>query len=382
MHLEKAYRDKTVLLTGHTGLKGSWLCEWLTMLGANVVGYALPDRPTTPSHFEELGLGKRLGKEGDKRADIRSLESVRHVIADVRPDYVFHLAAQPIVRVSFDEPHTTVETNLMGSLNVLEAIRQVSRGCIVIMITTDKVYENAEWMYAYREDDVLGGLDPYSASKACAELVISSYRRSFFDRRLLDPEQRPIALASVRGGNVVGGGDWAVDRIVPDCVRSLSTRKAIPVRNRHATRPWQHVLELLGGYMYLGALIDEALDHSGERDLERLRALCSCFNFGPHITSNRSVEQLVLAILDHWPGEWIDLTNPDEKHEAGMLNLTIDKAYHVLGWQPLWGFDETIRQTIDWYFKFYEAAKRTPELVADLTRNQIRAYDEGLRLRL
>jgi CDP-glucose 4,6-dehydratase len=382
MHFEKAYRDKTVLLTGHTGFKGSWLCEWLSMLGAEVVGFSLPDPPTEPSHFAELGLAERLGKQRDRRADVRSLQDVQRAVDEVRPDYVFHLAAQPIVRLAFDEPHRTVETNLVGSLNVLEAVRRAGRGCIVIMITTDKVYENAEWVYAYREEDALGGLDPYSASKACAELVISSWRRSFFERGLRDPGQDPIALASVRGGNVVGGGDWALDRIVPDSVRSLSAGAPIPVRNRHATRPWQHVLELLGGYMHLGALIDEALNRSAGRDVDRLEQLCSCFNFGPHITSNRPVEELVRAILENWPGEWNDLTKPDQKHEAGMLNLTIDKAYHLLGWQPAWDFEETIRQTIGWYSEFYASPDRTPASVTDLTRRQIRAYDERLQLRL
>ena len=382
MHFEKAYRGKTVLLTGHTGFKGSWLCEWLSMLGARVVGFSLPDAPTKPSHFEELGLGGRLGDQDDRRADIRSLESVKEVVADVRPDFVFHLAAQPLVRLAFDEPHRTVETNLVGSLNVLEAIRQAGHGSIVIMITTDKVYDNVEWMYAYREEDPLGGHDPYSASKACAELVISSYRRSFFDRTLQDPDRAPIALASVRGGNVVGGGDWALDRIVPDSVRSLSAGEAIPVRHRYSTRPWQHVLELLGGYLYLGALIDETASRTGERDVKRLRELSSAFNIGPQLASNRTVEELVKSILGHWAGDWTDLTDPDAKHEAGNLNLTIDKAYHVLGWEPRWSFDETIRQTIEWYHDFYGAQNRTAELVTELTRKQIHEYDEGLQLRL
>jgi CDP-glucose 4,6-dehydratase len=250
------------------------------------------------------------------------------------------------------------------------------------MITTDKVYDNAEWMYAYREEDPLGGHDPYSASKACAELVISSYRRSFFDRTLQDPDRAPIALASVRGGNVVGGGDWALDRIVPDSVRSLSVGEAIRVRHRYSTRPWQHVLELLGGYLYLGALIDETASRTGERDVKRLRELSSAFNIGPQLASNRTVEELVKSILGHWAGDWTDLTDPDAKHEAGNLNLTIDKAYHVLGWEPRWSFDETIRQTIEWYHDFYGAQNRTAELITELTRKQIHEYDEGLQLRL
>ena len=379
MHFEKAYRDKTVLLTGHTGFKGSWLCEWLSMLGARVVGLSLPDPPSDPSHFGELGLAARLGAD-DRRADVRSLADVRRIVEEVRPDYVFHLAAQAIVRQAFDEPLATFDTNLIGSLNVLEALRQCGHGCIVVMVTTDKVYENREWEHAYREEDPLGGYDPYSASKACAELMISSYRRSFFERELGSAES-PVALASVRGGNVVGGGDWAVDRIVPDSVRSLSRGEPIGVRNKHATRPWQHVLELVGGYMHLGALIEGALHRTGGRDLDRLRQLCSSFNFGPDVSSNRTVEEVVRAILDVWPGEWNDTTRSDAKHEAGRLNLSIDKAYHALGWRPQWDFAATMKATVDWYAKYYGASERTPESVTETTRAQIRAYDEGLELR-
>ena len=314
MHFEKAYRDKTVLLTGHTGFKGSWLCEWLSMLGARVVGFSLPELPSNPSHFEELGLAERLGSAADVRSDVRSLESLQQTITDTRPDYIFHLAAQPLVRLSYDEPLATFETTALGSVNVLEAVRRTDHGCTVIMITTDKVYENAEWQYAYRECDPLGGIDPYSASKACAELMIASYRRSFFSSTLKDTGRRPITVASVRGGNVVGGGDWALDRIVPDCVRSLAAGEPISVRNRHATRPWQHVLDLLGGYLYLGALIDEALDTSGKRDVARLDELCSSFNFGPALASNRSVKDLVETALQHWKGTWNDLTDPAAAH--------------------------------------------------------------------
>lgn len=381
MHFESAYRDKTVLLTGHTGFKGSWLCEWLSMLGARVVGFSLPELPTTPSHFEELGLAERLGPAADLRSDVRSLDGLLQTISDTRPDYIFHLAAQPLVRLSFDEPLPTFETTALGSVNLLEAVRRIDHGCTVIMITTDKVYKNAEWQYAYRECDPLGGVDPYSASKACAEVMIASYRRAFFDATVSDLGRRPIAVASVRGGNVVGGGDWALDRIVPDCVRSLAAGRPIPVRNRHATRPWQHVLELLGGYLHLGALIDEAVDSGGERDLARLGELCSSFNFGPALTSNRTVQDLVESALEHWPGTWDDLTDPNAVHEAGRLNLTIEKAFHVLGWYSGWDFEQTVRETMAWYSAFYSAEERTPELVTELTRGQIRAYDEQLKLR-
>ncbi len=268
------YNKKTVCVTGHTGFKGSWLCEWLLLMGAHVVGYAL-EPPSTPSHAAELRLGERL--LADIRGDVQSLPDVQAMLQTYQPDFIFHLAAQPIVRRSFDQPYETIQTNCVGSLNILEAARRENRPCVIIMVTSDKVYENVEWVHAYRENDLLGGHDPYSASKACAETVISTYRRSFF-QRLDDPTQAAIAVASARGGNVIGGGDWAEDRIVPDCMRHLAQQETIPIRNRFATRPWQHVLELLNGYLLLGAEIYRALYGREHRELERLDTLCSAFN--------------------------------------------------------------------------------------------------------
>ncbi|MEM6337423.1 MAG: CDP-glucose 4,6-dehydratase, partial [Bacteroidota bacterium] len=305
------------------------------------------------------------------RADIRDFDTLRKTYERHRPDYVFHLAAQPIVRRGFTEPVYTIETNVVGTMNVLETLRVSAYDCIAILITTDKVYENVEWVWAYRENDALGGHDPYSASKSCAEVLISTYQRSFFEVAASDAPK--IHAASVRGGNVIGGGDWAKDRIVPDSIRSLSESQPIPVRNRKATRPWQHVLELLSGYLHLGSQIHAARTAS---DHDRLAALCSPFNFGPNLTSNRSVEALVTEILKHWPGEWTDFTPPDARHEAGKLNLTIDKAYHALGWQPQWGFEETIRHLAEWYRSFY--ADSDPSSVQALTQGQIRAYAKGL----
>lgn len=367
MDFGNCYFGKTVFITGHTGFKGSWLSEWLLLLGAKVVGYSL-EPPTEPSHFEALHLGERL--LADIRGDVRDLDHLRKSLEDHQPDFVFHLAAQPLVRRGFDDPIFTIDTNVMGSMNVLEAIRQNQQNCVVIMITTDKVYENVEWDYAYREVDPVGGYDPYSASKACAELIISSYQRSFFAKNV-EEELPSVSVASVRGGNVIGGGDWAKDRIVPDCMRHLSKGEPIMVRNRHATRPWQHVLELLSGYLHLGAEIHKA---RLESDLLRLKQLSSPFNFGPHLTSNKSVEAIVEEILTHWPGTWENLSLDDAKHEAGKLNLTIDKAYHMLAWEPKWNFAETIKQTVDWYRNYYEGDYNDPTLIRSITQRQILEY--------
>ena len=366
------YKNKTVCVTGHTGFKGSWLCEWLLLMGANVVGYAL-EPPSTPSHAVELQLSERL--TADIRKDVQSLPDVQAMLRTYQPDFIFHLAAQPIVRRAFDQPYDTIRTNCMGSLNVLEAVRREQRPCVIIMVTSDKVYENVEWVHAYRENDLLGGHDPYSASKACAETVISTYRRSFF-QRFDDPKQAAIAVASARGGNVIGGGDWAEDRIVPDCMRHLFKQEIIPIRNRIATRPWQHVLELLNGYLRLGAEIYRALYGGEHRDLERLNTLCSAFNFGPNLTSNRTVVDLVQEILKYWPGRWQDCSEPNIKHEAYKLHLSIDKSYHVLDWKPLWDFHETIRHTVRWYKMYYDIEDHSPDFIRDLTYQHIELYQK------
>ena len=337
--LDSAYKDKTVLVTGHTGFKGSWLCEWLLLMEAQVVGYAL-EPPSNPSLYESTGLSDRLVE--DVRADLADVKQLQATLNRHKPDFVFHLAAQPLVRYGFEEPVETFTTNVAGTMNVLEALRVQALNCVVVLVTTDKVYENAEWLWSYRENDPLGGYDPYSASKACAEIVISSYRRSFFP----SGDLASASVASVRGGNVVGGGDWAADRIVPDSIGALTRGEAIPVRNKIATRPWQHVLELVGGYLHLGREMAAA---RALGDAQRLDALCDAYNFGPMITSNRSVQALVEELLKHWPGEWQDLSDPAAVHEAGRLNLTIDRAYHNLNWMPLLSFEQTIAQTVSWY---------------------------------
>ena len=334
MSFANKYRDKRVFLTGHTGFKGAWLTEWLLSLGAEVTGFALPPS-TSPSLFEQLGLASRMRHIV---GDVRDLSVVCSAIEATQPDFVFHLAAQPLVRLSYDQPVDTYATNVMGTVNVLEAVRQLGQACTVVAITTDKCYENKEWVHSYREEDPMGGYDPYSSSKGAAELVIAAYRQSYFS----SPDSH-VKLASARAGNVIGGGDWAPDRIVPDCIRSLSGGETIPVRNKIATRPWQHVLEPLSGYLWLGAcLANPQFSPFGSQ-------LASAFNFGPSLASNRTVAELVQEILKHWPGKWEDKSDPQAVHEAKLLNLATDKAYHFLNWSPVWDFGENITQTIIWY---------------------------------
>jgi CDP-glucose 4,6-dehydratase len=383
------YRGKRVLLTGHTGFKGAWLAEWLLSLGAEVTGFALPP-PTNQSLFEQLGLASRLHHiEGD----VRDLAAVRAAVDASKPDFVFHLAAQPLVRLSYEQPVETYSTNVMGTVNVLEALRGyqnelngstveglkgLASGSVqrfnpstlqphharvipAVMITTDKCYDNKEWVHSYREEDSMGGYDPYSSSKGAAELVIASYRRSYFSA----PDS-PVKLASARAGNVIGGGDWALDRIVPDCIRALSRGETIPVRNKIATRPWQHVLEPLSGYLWLGAcLADSQLSSFNSQ-------LTSAFNFGPALASNRTVAELVQVILKHWPGKWDDKSDPTAVHEAKLLNLSTDKAHHFLGWSPAWNFEKTIEKTIGWY----QCAMVTDAEAANCIRKQIAEYSK------
>ena len=354
------YRGKRVLVTGHTGFKGAWLSEWLLSLGAEVTGFALPP-PTSPSLFAQLGLSSRLRHiEGD----IRDLSAVQAAVHACKPDFVFHLAAQPLVRLSYSQPVETYATNVMGTVNILEAIRLAGFACCIVAITPDKCYENKEWVNSYREEDPMGGYDPYSSSKGAAELVIASYRRSYFSST-----DSPVKLASARAGNVIGGGDWALDRIVPDCIRSLSRGTPIPVRNKVATRPWQHVLEPLSGYLWLGACL-----HNSQLSAHS-SYLSSAFNFGPALASNRTVAELVQEILKHWPGQWDDQSDPHALHEAKLLNLATDKAHHFLGWSPAWGFEETIAQTVNWY----REANATSLDFNALTMAQIGAYTEAAK---
>jgi CDP-glucose 4,6-dehydratase len=336
------WKGRRVLVTGHTGFKGSWLTLWLLELGATVTGVSL-EPEGDPHLFHQLRLADRIDHH---IADIRDLPALAAIALASDPEVVLHLAAQPLVRRSYRDPLGTWSTNVQGSLNVLEAIRPLSHPCAVVMITTDKVYANREWDFGYRENDHLGGHDPYSASKAGAEIAIASWRSSFVGTAA---HQTPhLSIATARAGNVIGGGDWAEDRIVPDAARALAEGRPIPVRRPGATRPWQHVLEPLSGYLLLAERLMEA------SRLPDANPFADAFNFGPHLESNRPVRDLINEALLHWPGAWEDLSDPEAPHEAGRLHLQIDKAHHQLGWQPRWSFATTIARTLGWYRAVHE----------------------------
>jgi CDP-glucose 4,6-dehydratase len=330
---------RSVFLTGHTGFKGSWLAVWLHQLGARVTGFALKP-PGTPNNFDASHVEALLLRHCE--GDIRDLPALAQAMDGADPDVVLHLAAQPIVRESYAAPRDTFETNFMGTCNVLECVRRRAKPCVVVVVTSDKCYENREQVWGYCERDAMGGHDPYSASKGAAELLVSSYRRSFFPAD--QGHRHGVKLASARAGNVIGGGDWARDRIVPDIVRHLASRRPVPVRSPQAVRPWQHVLEPLGGYLTLAAQM-LASDDPG---------LCDGWNFGPAIEGDASVRDLVEAFCAAWgQGRWEDQSDPAHPHEANTLRLSIEKAVTRLNWRPVWTFQETIRRTANWYHEFY-----------------------------
>jgi CDP-glucose 4,6-dehydratase len=359
------YKNRKVLVTGNTGFKGSWLTLWLKELGAQVFGYAL-EPPTNPSLFEVLNLEKEIEHE---YGDVRDLEHLKKFIQQTKPEIIFHLAAQSIVGKSYDEPLATVQVNTLGTINLLEAVRQSKLKVSLVLITSDKCYENKEWHFGYRETDGLGGHDPYSASKAATEILISSWRRSFFNPNEIT--KHGVRLASARAGNVIGGGDWAKDRIVPDCIRDLQNHTFITVRNQYATRPWQHVLEPLSGYLLLGKKLLES-------PIENAPTFCEPFNFGPHVANNRNVKELVEEIINKWgSGSWKWISRDNAQHESTLLNLSIDKAYHKLGWLPKWNFSDTIARTIEWYqaMESYQKYSHQPKAMQDFTLQQIRLYE-------
>lgn len=364
--LESIYAGKRIWLSGDTGFKGAWLASWLLKLGAEVRGFAL-EPPTTPSLYGQLGLAEQLNHE---HGDLRDGAAVRRSIQSSRPDFVFHLAAQAIVRTSFEQPVETYMTNVMGTIHVLEALRTLEHPCAAVLITTDKCYENREWVHGYREEDPMGGFDPYSSSKGAAEIAINSWRRSFF-------AGHPVRVASARAGNVIGGGDWAKDRIVPDCIRALREGTAIPVRNKIATRPWQHVLEPLGGYLWLGGVLSRSCLRPYDPAL-----FTSAFNLGPSLESNRTVADLVAEVVKHWPGQWEDKSDPRAVHEAGRLNLATDKAFHLLGWKPAWNFEKAVEATIRWYRRAQEIGEggATSGQFAAVTSEQIAEYQKDAAL--
>jgi CDP-glucose 4,6-dehydratase len=325
------YQHKNVLVTGHTGFKGGWLSLWLKSLGANVHGVSLPP-PTDPNFHEVI---RTHAFASATQCDIRDFTALTGAVRQIAPDIIFHLAAQPIVRRSYTEPLETLGVNIVGTAHLLESVRLAELPCPVIVITSDKCYENREQNHPYAETDPLGGHDVYSMSKAATELVTQSWSKSFFAP---NPKLGPVA--TVRAGNVIGGGDYAQDRIVPDCIRALSESRPILVRNPAAVRPWQHVLECLSGYLCLGARLGQQGKDS---------PLASAFNFGPDAAAQQPVRALVESVLREWPGEWRDISDPRQPHEAKLLALSIKKAEVLLDWHPVWDFPEAVSHTVSWY---------------------------------
>jgi CDP-glucose 4,6-dehydratase len=332
--LEEAYRGKTVLITGHTGFKGGWLALWLESLGAKIIGFSW-DVPTNPSFFQKTNLS---GKITDLRGDVRDYNTVSKIIHEHNPEIIFHLAAQPLVRASYAAPRETIDANVMGTANVLEAIRVSGGPATCVCITSDKCYENREWDYAYRENDSLGGYDPYSASKGAAEIIIASYRRSFFSG------DGCCALASTRAGNIIGGGDWSVDRIVPDCIRSLHVGKPIELRNPSAIRPWQFILDPLYGYLLLA-----------QKMQEKPKEYSEAWNFGPDYRNNVDVCTLTQKMIAEWGSGTCEYpsSGPNTLHEARFLKLDISKTVSRLGWRPQYCIDTAVRNTVEWYKRCY-----------------------------
>lgn len=343
-----SYRDKKVIVTGHTGFKGSWLSQWLLSLGAKVYGISLPI-PQQPILFELLGNESEIT---NFYFDIRDKAKTEETILSIEPDYIFHMAAQPLVIESYADPVGTYEINVMGTIHILHALQKLTKlyddsnkKCAVIFVTTDKCYLNTEKNISYREDDKLGGYDPYSSSKAAAELAIASFRDSFFKLHNCKKSLK-VGIASARAGNVIGGGDWARNRIVPDIIRSIRAKIPIEVRNPNAKRPWQHVLDPLGGYLLLGS---EIYKHLETNDIQILENLCSSFNFGPSVQSNVSVINLVRDICNNIGGLNEIVDRAEEFHEAKLLNLCSDKAWHLLGWHPIWDYNDSVKHTAYWY---------------------------------
>lgn len=349
-----SFSGKRVFITGHTGFKGSWMTFLLSTLGAEVMGYAQPPNSEN-SHFNMLGLDDKIRHVV---GDICNVETLDDAMQSFQPEYVFHLAAQALVRVAYDDPVTTLRTNIMGSTNILDAVRRCQSVRSLVYVTSDKCYENSEWVWGYRETDQLGGHDPYSASKAAAEIVFSAYNRSFFSSR------SDIGTATVRAGNVIGGGDWAQDRIVPDCVRAAKDGSILTLRNAMATRPWQHVLEPLSGYLLVSShLYDSANFAKG------------AWNFGPSTTDVLKVSEVAQRILDFLGRGSVEIGLSDNKqHEANLLQLNCDKAHQILEWRPRWDVNQTLIKTAEWYKAWIDG-----EEMEAVTRGQIYEYFDELQ---
>lgn len=350
------YKGAKVLVTGHTGFKGSWLAIWLKELGADVIGYAIAP-PSDPSNFVATGLEEKITHV---HGDVRDLDRLIETFEEYQPEFVFHLAAQSLVRHSYEEPKLTFDTNVGGTVNVLEAVRLTPSVKVLVNITSDKCYENREWAWGYQENDPMGGQDPYSASKGCSELAFRAYLKSFFSHNTA--QDRSIGAASARAGNVIGGGDWGKDRLVPDCIRSLSSGQPIGIRNPHAVRPWQHVLEPLSGYLQLGALLSQdPQEYSG------------AWNFGPDERSHLTVAAMADRLIECWgSGAWYDLIDPKAFHEATLLKLNCDKAHAELNWHSTLTIDECLQMTVAWYNRYYTQNQKAD--IYALCIEQIHSY--------
>jgi CDP-glucose 4,6-dehydratase len=352
--LQQTYQGKKVFLTGHTGFKGAWMLKTLSLLGAEVKGYALA--PQTPNDLYHLIDGDAICES--VIADLRDKQRLEAEILSFQPDFVFHLAAQPLVRLSYEIPSETFMVNAIGTAHVLDAVRLLDKKCDLVLITTDKVYHNNEWLYPYRENDRLGGYDPYSASKACTELVIDSYRSSFFNTKTYATHQKAIAVA--RAGNVIGGGDWSQDRLIPDIAKAFAVEKPVVIRNPNSVRPWQHVLEPVIGYLLLGA-------HLAVKPIQFSQA----YNFGPHLSDALPVEEMLkLAIASWGKGEYVVEQIAGQPHEAGLLKLDISKAINELHWQPKMNAQQAVSMTMDWYSEF----AKNKENISEFTMQQIKQF--------
>jgi CDP-glucose 4,6-dehydratase len=343
------YKNKKVFITGHTGFKGSWLAFLLNEMGAEVRGFALAPA-TTPNHFDLLDLGSKIDHIV---GDVRDSDALNKVMQDFQPEFVFHLAAQALVKESYDNPVNTFDTNIMGSVNLLDAVRNCNSIRSLVYITSDKCYENVEWVWGYRENDQLGGRDPYSASKGAAEIVFSAYARSYFALR------EGLGSATARAGNVIGGGDWATDRIIPDCIRALESDNPIVLRNPNATRPWQHVLEPINGYLMLGTQL-----YNNPKSFE------GSWNFGPSTSQVSTVEEVAKNIVRQIGKGIIEVDDSHQfQHEANLLQLNCDKARHQLGWSPRWNVEETLDATSEWYKVFMDRGD-----IEAITRKQLHNF--------
>jgi len=350
------YRGKRTLITGHTGFKGSWLSLWLTELGADVTGVSLSPE-TSPNHWDLLGLPMK-----DCRLDIRDSDAVQRVFLEVQPEMVFHLAAQPLVRRSYRDPLQTWSTNVMGTASVLEACRLQPSVTAVVVVTTDKCYENREWPWGYRENDPLGGHDPYSASKAATELVAASYRDAFFmsNSNFMSNSKMAPLLATARAGNVIGGGDWSQDRLIPDAVRALEKNVSLEIRSPQATRPWQHVLESLSGYLFLG-----------QKLLMGDKCFAEAWNFGPSVDGNRTVAEVLMKLQQYWKTMRWHVTEQQQLHEANLLYLDSAKANTQLGWSPVWNLETTLQKTAEWYSAWQTERVISQQQLAEYMRTAI-----------